>query len=135
MFLVVGGFMVLGKMGLVICLVQYFFIVIFLVDSCQFYYEMIIGNVWFELEELEVVQYYFIVDCLVECFLSVGEFVKEVLLLLDKLFQVYDYVVLVGGLGLFVRVLMEGLDEFFFIILQVCQCVDIMFEQGGVVVF
>ena len=130
--LVVGGPTASGKTGLAIRLAQHFSTVILSADSRQFYHEMTIGNARPEPEELEAVQHYFIADRSVERPLSAGEFAKEALSLLDRLFQVHDYVVLVGGSGLFVRALTEGLDEFPSITPQVRQRVDTMFEEGGV---
>src|SRR5690606_25012312 len=43
---------------------------------------------------------------------SVGDFEREAMELLEKLFQKHDTVVMVGGSGLYVDAVVNGLDEF-----------------------
>ena len=112
LLLVVGGPTAAGKTTLAIALAQHFSTVILSADSRQFYREMEIGNARPSVEELAAVPHFFVANRSVEEPLSAGAFAREALSLLEEQFQEKDVVVLVGGSGLFVRAITEGLDEF-----------------------
>ena len=129
--LVVGGPTASGKTSLAIQLAQHFSTVILSADSRQFYQEMQIGNARPTTEELSSVPHYFVADRSVNEPLSAGAFAREGQALLKTLFQEHDHVVLVGGSGLFVRALTEGLDEFPAISASIRMKVDNLFATGG----
>ncbi|MEO0726643.1 MAG: tRNA (adenosine(37)-N6)-dimethylallyltransferase MiaA [Bacteroidota bacterium] len=129
--LVVGGPTASGKTGLAIALARYFSTVILSADSRQFYHELEIGNARPSADELAVARHYFVADRSVEEPLSAGAFAREALTLLEQEFQDKDVVVLVGGSGLFVRALTEGLDEFPSIAAGTRAKVDQLFEERG----
>jgi len=81
-------------------------------DSRQFYKEMRIGTAVPSHEELTLVKHHFIQNRSISEDYSVGQFEKDALLLLNDLFIQYDYVVMVGGSGLYVQAVLEGLDAF-----------------------
>jgi len=110
--LVIGGPTAAGKTGLAIALAKHFGTEIISADSRQFYQEMKIGNARPSDEELTQVKHHLIADRNLTETLSAGAFAREALGVLNQLYQTKDYVVLVGGSGLFVRALTEGLDEF-----------------------
>lgn len=110
--LVVGGPTAAGKTSLAIALAKHFATEIISADSRQFYQEMKIGNARPSDEELSQVKHHLIADRNLTEPLSAGAFAREALKVLDQLYQTKDYAVLVGGSGLFVRALTEGLDEF-----------------------
>lgn len=80
-------------------------------DSRQFYKEMSIGTAKPSSEELASVPHYFIDSHQIKDNLSAGDFEREALALLGELFVRYSQVVLVGGSGLFVNALRQGLDD------------------------
>ncbi len=43
---------------------------------------------------------------------SIGDFERDALVLLDKIFEKNDFAVMVGGSGMYIRALCEGLDSF-----------------------
>lgn len=110
--IVVGGPTAAGKTGMAIALAKHFSTEIISADSRQFYREMKIGNARPSDEELSQVKHHFIADRDLSLPLSAGAFAREALKLLEELYQTQDYAVLVGGSGLFIRALTEGLDEF-----------------------
>ncbi|MEL7424378.1 MAG: tRNA (adenosine(37)-N6)-dimethylallyltransferase MiaA [Bacteroidota bacterium] len=129
--LVVGGPTASGKTGLAIALAQHFSTIILSADSRQFYHELEIGNARPSADELTAAKHYFVADRSVEEPLSAGGFAREALLLLEQEFQDKDVVVLVGGSGLFVRALTEGLDEFPTIAAATRLKVDQLFANQG----
>jgi tRNA dimethylallyltransferase len=81
-------------------------------DSRQFYREMSIGTAKPSANELAAVPHHFINSLSVTDDYSVGDFERDGLRLLDRLFQTKHDVVLAGGSGLFINALCKGLDEF-----------------------
>ncbi|WP_293883696.1 tRNA (adenosine(37)-N6)-dimethylallyltransferase MiaA [Sphingobacterium sp. UBA1498] len=100
-----------GKTAMAISLAQYFKTAIISADSRQFYREMSIGTAKPDPEELAAAPHYFIDSHTITQDYSAGDFEREALLKLEELFQLHDVVIMVGGSGLFVRALCEGLDD------------------------
>lgn len=100
-----------GKTAMAISLARYFRTEIISADSRQFYREMSIGTAKPDPEELASAPHHFINSHTITDDYSAGDFEREALLKLDQLFQRHDVVVMVGGSGLFVRALCEGLDD------------------------
>jgi len=100
-----------GKTAMAISLAQYFKTEIISADSRQFYREMTIGTAKPDLEELDSAPHHFINSHSITQDYSAGDFEREALHKLDDLFRQHDVVVMVGGSGLFVRALCEGLDD------------------------
>ncbi|MGB2088247.1 MAG: tRNA (adenosine(37)-N6)-dimethylallyltransferase MiaA, partial [Psychroflexus salarius] len=81
-------------------------------DSRQFYKELKIGTAVPSAEELEEVKHHFIQHISVKRAYSVGDFEKDAIEVLNELFKTNDVVVMVGGSGLYEKVVTEGLDKF-----------------------
>lgn len=80
-------------------------------DSRQFYREISIGTAKPSEEELKEVPHHFIGHISVTQDYSAGDFERDALNRLDELFARYDVVVAVGGSGLYVKALTDGLDD------------------------
>ena len=110
--LAVVGPTAIGKTALGIQLAKHFDTEILSADSRQFFKEMEIGTAVPSQEELAQVPHYFIQHKSIFEPYSVGDFEKEAMTVLDGLFQQKDTVVMVGGSGLYVDAVVNGLDEF-----------------------
>ncbi|MBI1225503.1 MAG: tRNA (adenosine(37)-N6)-dimethylallyltransferase MiaA [Bacteroidetes bacterium] len=110
--IVIGGATATGKTAAAIQVANHFKTEILSADSRQFYREMSIGTAKPSTEELAKTPHHFINSLSIHDDYSVGDFESEALALVAVLFQKNDCVVLVGGSGLFIRALCEGLDEF-----------------------
>lgn len=110
--LVIGGPTASGKTSLAIALAQHFDTEIISADSRQFYQEMHIGTARPSTEELAAAKHHFIADRSVSQALNAGQYEKEALAVLTAIYEKHDYAIVVGGSGLFVRALCEGLDSF-----------------------
>ncbi|MEM1358664.1 MAG: tRNA (adenosine(37)-N6)-dimethylallyltransferase MiaA [Bacteroidota bacterium] len=110
--IVVGGPTASGKTSLAIALARHFRTEIISGDSRQFYEEMRIGNARPSPEELALATHHFVADRSLRTPLTAGRFAEEALERLEGSFSRNDYAVLVGGSGLYLRALCEGLDEF-----------------------
>lgn len=102
----------IGKTSLSIALAQHFKCDIISCDSRQFFKEMQIGTAVPTTEELTGAQHHFIQNKSIFENYTVGDFEKEAIAKLDELFLTNDYVVMVGGSGLYVDAVLKGFDDF-----------------------
>ncbi len=102
----------IGKTSLSITLAQHFNCDIISCDSRQFFTEMQIGTAAPTTEELAGAKHHFIQNKSIFKNYTVGDFEKEAITKLDELFLTNDYVVMVGGSGLYVDAVLKGFDYF-----------------------
>ena len=102
----------IGKTALSIELAKHFQTEILSCDSRQFYKEMNIGTAVPSKEELQAVKHHFIQNRSVFDDYNVGAFENDALKLLDSLFKKQPVMVMVGGSGLYVDAVIQGLDDF-----------------------
>ena len=102
----------IGKTTLSIKLAKAFDTEILSADSRQFYKEMNIGTATPSKKEMAAAPHYFIHHKSIEEEYSVGDFEKEALSKTEELFKKHNLLILVGGSGLYVKSLLEGLDDF-----------------------
>lgn len=100
-----------GKSALAVKLATHLSAPIISTDSRQVFRGMPIGTAQPTAEELATAKHYFIADREVEDDFNCGKYEVEALELLDRLFEDNDYVVAVGGSGLYVQALCEGMDD------------------------
>ncbi|MBP6976815.1 MAG: tRNA (adenosine(37)-N6)-dimethylallyltransferase MiaA [Bacteroidales bacterium] len=100
-----------GKTTLAIQLAQHFRTEIISADSRQFYREMRIGTAVPSAEELALVPHHFIGHLSIHEDYNVYRYEKDVLGLLDRLFQHHETVIMTGGSGLYVRSVLRGIDD------------------------
>ena len=110
--IVVVGPTAIGKTALSIKLANHYNTEIVSADSRQFYKEMTIGTAVPSKEELSAAKHHFIQNLSVTEDYSVGDFERDGLALLEKLFKLQDIVILVGGSGLYVDAIVKGLNHF-----------------------
>ncbi len=102
----------IGKTKLAISLAKHYRTEIISADSRQFFKEMAIGTAVPEPEELVAAKHHFIQHKSISETYSVGDFEKEALHLLNSLFKNHEIVIMVGGSGLYVDAVTNGLNEF-----------------------
>jgi len=81
-------------------------------DSRQFYREMNIGTAKPSQADLHAVTHYFIDHLSVHDPYSVGDYERDVIEKLDKIYNTQHIAILTGGTGFFIRAVLEGLDHF-----------------------
>ena len=102
----------IGKTELAIRLAEHFDAEILSSDSRQFFREMRIGTAVPSEEELNRVRHHFVQSRSIFEQYSVGAFEKDALSLLEEEFKTHDVMIMVGGSGLYVDAVLNGLDEF-----------------------
>ncbi|MBL7826167.1 MAG: tRNA (adenosine(37)-N6)-dimethylallyltransferase MiaA [Saprospiraceae bacterium] len=110
--IVIGGATATGKTAMAIRLAQYLNTEIVSADSRQFYREMSIGTAKPHAQELAAARHHFIDRFSVGEPYSVGDFERDALQTIADIFQHSEYAILVGGSGLYLRAVCEGLDVF-----------------------
>ena len=109
--IVVAGPTGSGKSALAVRLAQYYNAPIISTDSRQVFRGLAIGTAQPTAEELAAATHYFIADREVEDDFNSGRYEAEALALLERLFEDNEYVVAVGGSGLYIQALCEGMDN------------------------
>jgi len=102
----------IGKTKLAISLAQHYNTEIISADSRQFFKEMCIGTAVPNETELAAAKHHFIQHKSVTDTYSVGDFEKDALQLLHRLFKHHEVIIMVGGSGLYVDAVTKGLNEF-----------------------
>lgn len=128
---VIAGPTAVGKTAISIKLAKLFNTVILNADSRQFYKELNIGTAKPSPEELREVQHYFINTKSVAELYGAGHFAGDARDLITKLFETYDVLVLVGGSGLYINALLNGVDEFEEVPISIRESLNAIYEKQG----
>lgn len=100
-----------GKTDLSVRLALHYGAPILSTDSRQVYRGMPIGTAQPSADQLQAVEHHFIASHDLTDNLNCGEYEVQALARLEELFADHDWVVAVGGSGLYVRALCEGMDD------------------------
>lgn len=109
LILIVGPTAV-GKTALAVSLAKYYNTEIISADSRQFYKELEIGTAKPSVEELSQVHHHLINSHSYTELIDAGTYERIALEILSGLFLKHDVVIAVGGSGLYIQALCEGLD-------------------------
>ena len=109
--IVIAGPTAVGKTDLSIEVARNLETAIVSADSRQFYRELDIGVAKPSETQLSSVPHYFINSNSINTHYSAGDFERDALPLITKLFQTHRHVVLTGGSGLYIKAICEGLDD------------------------
>ncbi|MDB5137991.1 MAG: miaA [Mucilaginibacter sp.] len=129
--IVITGPTAVGKTSVAIELAKKLKTEIVSADSRQFYREMAIGTAKPNETELSQAKHHFINSHSITENFSVGDFEKQGLELLDKIFQTNDTALLVGGSGLFIKAICEGFDELPFASAEIRDRLNQEFHNNG----
>jgi tRNA dimethylallyltransferase len=129
--IVVVGPTAIGKTELAIELAKFYQTEIISADSRQFFKEMNIGTAKPSPTELETVPHHFINSHSVKTLFSTGDFEVEALELMNQLYQKHNVLIMVGGSGLYINALCNGLDDLPEIDLNIRTELNQLFEAEG----
>ncbi|PTX43742.1 tRNA dimethylallyltransferase [Christiangramia gaetbulicola] len=122
----------IGKTSLSIKVARHFNTEIISADSRQFFREMKIGTAVPEKHELEAARHHFIQHISIGDNYSVGDFERDANKKLEELFKSHDLVVMVGGSGLYIKAVTEGLDNFPEVDPQIRKNLNKRLEEDGI---
>lgn len=111
LLVVVAGPTAVGKTATAIELATHFNSEILSADSRQFYKELTIGTAKPSPNELAKIPHHFINSLSITDYYSAANFEKDALKLVDSLFKNHNVIFVCGGTGLFIKALLEGLDD------------------------
>ncbi len=109
--IVIAGPTACGKTRVAIEVAKQWNTVIVSADSRQCYQEMETGTAKPTNEELKEVPHYFINSHSIHQELTASQYAKEGSLVLQQIFKTHNIAVLVGGSGLYMKALIDGLDN------------------------
>ena len=122
----------IGKTALSIQLANAFNASIISCDSRQFFKEMTIGTAVPESKELAAAKHYFIQNRSVFDSYNVGEFERDTLEKLEVLFKENPIQIMVGGSGLYVDAVLNGLDYFPEVAPEIRETLLLKLEKEGI---
>jgi tRNA dimethylallyltransferase len=120
-----------GKTDLCLNLAKKFKTEIVSCDSRQFYREMNLGTAKPNSDELGQVQHHFINSLSIDEEYDVRKFERQSMVLLEKLFEKHQVVIMTGGSGLFADAVVNGLDEMPEVAPEVRQLIIQEYEEKG----
>ena len=121
----------IGKTALAIQVAQHLNTEIISADSRQFFREMEIGTAKPSSDELAAAKHHFINSHSITQLFSTGDFEVEGLQKLAEIFDQHHTAIMVGGSGLYVNALINGLDEMPEIDLSIREKLNKQFETEG----
>lgn len=130
--IVIVGPTAVGKTDFSLKLAKKFDTEIISADSRQFFKETEIGTAKPTHEERQQVRHHFVDSLSITDPYDVGDFEKDALILLQKLFKSVDVVVMTGGSGLYVKAVCEGLDEMPDVDPEIRMNLNSLYETAGI---
>jgi tRNA dimethylallyltransferase len=130
--LIVAGPTASGKTALGIELAQQYQTEILSADSRQFYREMEIGTAKPSAQELAAARHHFVNSLSIEQAYNIGDFERDALAFLAHFYQQYHVAVMVGGSGLYIKAVCEGLDVFPEVVVGVRDALMALLEREGI---
>lgn len=109
--IVIAGPTGIGKTALGIEIARELNTEIISADSRQIYREMSIGTAVPSKKQLRSIPHHFIQNISIHDYYNASKYENEVLAVLDILFQKYNRVLLVGGSGMYIDAIRNGIDE------------------------
>jgi tRNA dimethylallyltransferase len=110
--IIIAGPTAVGKTTLSIELAKHYSCPIISADSRQFYKELSIGTAKPTVEEMQGITHYFIDNISIHETYNVGQYERDAIELIESLFQEHETLILVGGSGLYINAILNGVDEF-----------------------
>ena len=130
--IVLAGPTASGKTTTAIKLAKAFDAEIISADSRQFYKELSIGTAAPTAEEIAQVKHHFVHNLSIEDKYDVADYEKDVLSYLKEYFKTKNVAIMVGGSGLFIDAVCNGLDSIPDISDEIRAKVTKMLEDGGI---
>lgn len=109
--IVIVGPTAVGKTSAAVSVAEQLATEIISADSRQVFSELNIGTAKPSSEELKKIAHHFIGSKSIHESYDAGQYGRDAMALIGKLFKRYDWLVMVGGSGLYIKAVLEGFDE------------------------
>ena len=129
--IIIAGPTAVGKTALSIELAKHYSCPVISADSRQFYKEMSIGTAKPNVEEMQGITHYFIDNISIHDSYNVGQYERDAIECIENLFKEHDTLILVGGSGLYINAVINGVDEFEEIPTEIREQLIKDFEEKG----
>jgi len=130
--LVIVGPTAVGKTAVAVSIAEKFHTEIISADSRQFFRELNVGTAKPSTQELSRATHHFINSKSIHDTYDAGQFGREALDLIHKLFKKYDTAVMVGGSGLYIQAVLEGFDDLPRINNGIRKKIQLAYETNGI---
>jgi tRNA dimethylallyltransferase len=120
-----------GKTALAIDLAAHYGSVIVSADSRQFYKELNIGTAKPTPQQLGAVKHYFINTKSITELYGAGHYEKDAINVLNELFETQRLVFLVGGSGLYINAVLNGVDDFIEVPIEIREELNEKYQLNG----
>ncbi len=110
--IIIAGPTAVGKTALAVDLAKHFACPVISADSRQFFKEMSIGTAKPTPEEMQGVPHEFVAHISIHESYNVGQYERDAVARIEALFRTHDQLILVGGSGLYINAILNGVDEF-----------------------
>ena len=121
-----------GKTSLSIEIAQKLNTEILSCDSRQFYKELKIGAAPPSQEELAIVKHHFVHHLSINENYNIGQFEKDAIAKITELFKVHNFLLLVGGSGLYIDAICNGIDNIPSISNNIRKKINNEYEKNGI---
>jgi len=130
--IVISGPTAVGKTDTGVELAKVFNTEIISADSRQFYKELRIGTAAPTQDEMQGIKHHFIGNLSIHDYYNVSKFENEVLESLKQLFKKNKYAILLGGSGLYINAVCEGIDDLPDADVNVREKLNFEFNRNGI---
>lgn len=127
----IAGPTAVGKTALAIELAKHYQSIILSADSRQFYKELNIGTAKPTDQQLSEAPHFFVNTKNIEELYGAGHFEKDVLKILEEQFKEHAVVFMVGGSGLYIDAVLNGVDDFSEVPSEIRSALNQKFEDRG----
>ena len=130
--IIIAGPTAVGKTALAVVLAKHYGCPVISADSRQFYKEMSIGTAKPTVAEMQDVPHYFIDHISIQDTYNVGQYERDAIQLIETLFKEHEQLIVVGGSGLYINAIINGVDEFEEIPSLIREGLTKNFEEKGI---
>ncbi|MBF4984182.1 tRNA (adenosine(37)-N6)-dimethylallyltransferase MiaA [Nonlabens mediterrranea] len=130
--IVIVGPTAVGKTSLSIAFAKAYQTEIISCDSRQFFKEMTVGTAVPSKEELAEAPHHFIQNLSIHDSYSVGDFERDAVSLIEKLFLSHDTIIMVGGSALYEKAVTHGLDPLPEVPEDIDNAIEALYKENGI---